>query len=143
MDSTNPKSPQTALQQKLKDALDARDALEDILRAIGESPGELEAIFDVILEKALRLCHAQIGVVFLYDEGLFEAVGMLRWKDPGFKRKATRERAVRDKMFGFVDNAAAVSDFVLEKITIIARVALLIELLRPIQQLANALRRSV
>jgi class 3 adenylate cyclase len=76
LDSTNPKSPQTALQQKLKDALDARDALEDILHAIGESPGELEAIFDVILEKALRLCHAQIGVVFLYDEGLFEAVGM-------------------------------------------------------------------
>ena len=74
---------------------------------------------------------------------LFEAVGMLRWKDPGFKRKATRERAVHDKMFGFVDNSAAVSDFVLEQITIIARVALLIELLRPIQQLANALRRSV
>lgn len=76
MNSTNPKSPQTSLQQKLNDALDARDALEDILRAMDESPGELEAIFDVILEKALRLCHAQLGIVFLYDEGLFEAIGM-------------------------------------------------------------------
>lgn len=76
MNSTNPKSPQTSLQQKLNDALDARDALEDILRAMDESPGELKAIFDVILEKALRLCHAQLGIVFLYDEGLFEAIGM-------------------------------------------------------------------
>ena len=76
LDSTNLKNTPTALEQKLKDALDIRDALADILRAMDESPGELEAIFDLILEKALRLCRAQFGVVFLYDEGLFEAVGM-------------------------------------------------------------------
>lgn len=52
------------------------DALEEILCAMDESPGELEAVFDVILDKALQLCHAQFGFVFLYDAGLFEAVGM-------------------------------------------------------------------
>ncbi len=71
MDSTN-------RQGQLNDALEARDALEEILRAMDESPGELEAIFDVILEKALQLCHAQFGIVFLYDTGLYEAIGMCR-----------------------------------------------------------------
>ena len=69
MDSTN-------RQSTLSDALEARDALEDILRAMDESPGDLGAIFDVILEKALQLCHAQFGIVFLYDAGLYEAIGM-------------------------------------------------------------------
>lgn len=63
-------------QSELDAALEARIALEDILRALNESPGDLEAIFDVILEKALQLCHAQFGVVFVYDEGLYEAVGL-------------------------------------------------------------------
>jgi len=69
LDSTN-------RQNQLNDALEARGALEDILRAMDESPGELAAIFDVILEKALQLCHAQFGIVFLYDSGMYEAVGM-------------------------------------------------------------------
>ena len=69
MDTTN-------RQSQLNDALEARDALEDILRAMAESPGELVAIFDVILEKALQLCHAPFGIVFLYDAGSYEAIGM-------------------------------------------------------------------
>ena len=61
---------------ELDAAVEARSALEDILRVLNESPGNQEAIFDVILEKALQLCHAQFGVVFVYDEGLYEAVGL-------------------------------------------------------------------
>ncbi len=76
MDFTNRQSQLTSRRRQLKDALEARDALEDILRSMDESPGELGAIFDVILEKALQLCHAQLGIVFLYDAGLYEAIGM-------------------------------------------------------------------
>ena len=76
MNSSNHQSHENSLQLQLQDALDIRDALEDILKAMDDSPGELEVILDVILEKALRLCHAQLGGVFLYSDGLFEAVDM-------------------------------------------------------------------
>lgn len=43
---------------------------------MGESPGDLVSIFDVMLDKAMQLCRAQIGVIFLYEDGFFEAIGM-------------------------------------------------------------------
>ena len=64
------------LRSQLDDALKARAALEEILRAMDESPGDLVSIFDVILDKAMQLCHAQIGVIFLCENGFFEAIGM-------------------------------------------------------------------
>lgn len=76
MDSSGPQNELTRCRHELDDALKAREALEDILRAMDESPGDLVSIFDVILEKGLQLCHAQLGVVFLYDAGSFEAIGM-------------------------------------------------------------------
>lgn len=88
----------------LDGALQARDALEDILRVMNESPGELTVIFDVILEKALRLCHAPFGVVFLYDSGFYEAVGrrgLPKAHDEWF-RKTGRFKAHPESGLGYI-----------------------------------------
>ena len=92
--------------RQLDDALQTRDALEDILRVMNKSPGELAVIFDVILEKALRLCHAPWGVVFLYESGLYEAVcrrGLPKAHDEWF-RQAGRFEAGPETGLGYIAN---------------------------------------
>lgn len=93
-------------QNQLNDALEALDAFEDILRVINESPGELADIFDLILEKALRLCHAPFGIVFLYESGLYEAVGRrgLPEEHDEWFRQAGRFRASPDSGLGHIED---------------------------------------
>jgi len=51
-------------------------ATNDVLRVISHSPGDLEAIFDVILDYALRLSHSQLGIVWVYSDDGFNATGL-------------------------------------------------------------------
>ena len=51
-------------------------AINDTLRVISHSPGDLEAVFDVILDYALTLSHSQFGGVYAYIGDGFEAVGL-------------------------------------------------------------------
>lgn len=78
MSRTDPSGEPSRRRLELSAALETRDALADILRAMASSPGDLDSIFAVILDKALRLCHAQLGIVFLYADGCYEAVAMRR-----------------------------------------------------------------
>src|SRR5262245_4973848 len=50
-----------------KEALDRQTATAEILRVISSSPTELQAVYDVILERIMRLCEADIAALFLYD----------------------------------------------------------------------------
>jgi DNA-binding CsgD family transcriptional regulator/transcriptional regulator with GAF, ATPase, and Fis domain len=51
-------------------------ATNDVLRVISHSPGDLEVIFDVILDYALQLSHSQLGIVWVYGDDGFNATGM-------------------------------------------------------------------
>ena len=51
-------------------------AINEVLRVISHSPGDLDSIFDVILDYALRLSHSQLGVVYLTVNNGFVATGM-------------------------------------------------------------------
>jgi len=51
-------------------------AINEVLRVISHSPGDLESIFDVILDYALRLSHSQLGVVYVYVDDGFVATGL-------------------------------------------------------------------
>jgi GAF domain-containing protein len=61
----------------LSESLQQQTATADVLRVISASPGELEPVFQTMLENAVRLCEAKFAMLFLYEENQnqFRAVG--------------------------------------------------------------------
>ena len=59
------------LKKKLAEALGQQAATSEVLRIISSSPGELEPVFQAMLENAVRICEAQFGTLFRYDGKLF------------------------------------------------------------------------
>ena len=44
-------------------------ATSEVLQVISSSPGELQGVFDVILDKVVRICQADTATLFLYEKG--------------------------------------------------------------------------
>jgi two-component system NtrC family sensor kinase len=58
-----------------KEALERQTATADILKVIASSPTDVQPVFDVIVERAVRLCGARMGRVYRYDGNLIHMVG--------------------------------------------------------------------
>jgi len=66
---------------ELQQALEQQTATADILRVISGSPTDTQPVFDAILESATRLCEAQTGILFRYEDGVYHPLA-LRIPDP-------------------------------------------------------------
>jgi two-component system, NtrC family, sensor kinase len=77
--------------RELSESLQQQTATSEVLQVISSSPGELQRVFDVILDKAVRICQADTATLFLYENGTV--------------RLAARHSGVADAMMPIVPSA--------------------------------------
>ena len=66
----------------LTEALEQQTATSEVLKVISSSPGELELVFNAMLENATRICEAKFGVLFNYENGTILPIAHRGVPDP-------------------------------------------------------------
>jgi C4-dicarboxylate-specific signal transduction histidine kinase len=56
------------LEDRVTELIEQQTAISEVLRAIANSPHDLQPIFDAILDSAKRLCRADMGSLRLFEE---------------------------------------------------------------------------
>ena len=67
----------TRLLNELRESLQQQTATSQVLGVISSSPGELEPVFQAMLQNATHICEANYGMLFRFDNGAVRAAAML------------------------------------------------------------------
>jgi two-component system NtrC family sensor kinase len=95
----------------LEEARDERAALAEVLRVISSSPGDLERVFQTMLESAVRICEAKFGALYLPDGDGFRTVA-LQGAPPEFAEARQREPVIHPAPQSSLGRAVAIKQTV-------------------------------
>ena len=84
----------TRLLNELREALEQQMATSEVLRVISSSPGQLEPVFDAMLENAVRICEAHSGTLVLREDDGFRVVA-LHGAPAAFSEARSRQPIIR------------------------------------------------
>ena len=62
----------------LTESLEQQTATSEVLKVISNSPGNLEPVFQAMLENAVRICDAKFGMLFRYGNEVYNPVAFYR-----------------------------------------------------------------
>jgi GAF domain-containing protein len=80
----------------LTESLEQQTATSEVLQVISSSPGELQPVFEKMLENATRVCHAEFGIMHLRaEDGLFRHVALYN-VPAAFAELVQRDPVIRD-----------------------------------------------
>ena len=80
--------------RELSELLEQQTATSEVLRVISSSPGELEPVFQAMLENATRLCEAKFGNLYLCEGDAFRTIAMYN-VPPAFAEARRHDPVVR------------------------------------------------
>jgi GAF domain-containing protein len=88
--SRKSKSPWFPGTDDLSEALEQQTATSEVLRVISSSPGELQPVFEAMLQNATRICEAKFGTLYLREGEGFRTVAAHN-APPAYIEARTRE----------------------------------------------------
>src|SRR5262249_54053059 len=120
------------LRQRTDDLSEAleRQTASEFLQVISSSPGELEPVFEAMLEKAVALCQAKFGNLVLFEDGELRMVALhgaprpyedLRRRNPIVPMSAVLSRLVETKQTIHIADLAAEERYTTSAIVKLAR----------------------
>jgi C4-dicarboxylate-specific signal transduction histidine kinase len=92
-------------QDRVTELIEQQTAISEVLRAIANSPHDLQPIFDAILDSATRLCRADLGGLRLSEESGLRRVAVRG--DPLFVSQALSSVPVFEEKGSFLGRLAA------------------------------------
>jgi GAF domain-containing protein len=63
--------------RELSESLEQQTATSEVPKVISSSPGELEPVFQAMLQNSVRICHAKFGQMFSYKDNSFRLATQL------------------------------------------------------------------